>query len=491
MAAEGSDIEVFAAAEGMSLELEGAGTAPTVEGASALDRRSIVGQRVLFVSPDTSDSILMERTLVDDGLILMTADSSDTAIRRATEFTPSLVIVDEKGVPDHRDLAAELRRLTGRDQLPVILLTEGIRDSDPDFMSDPATDYLERPFSHPMLRSRVRAWVARTVIGQPETPAAPRPVRAEDALDVDVARNTHDDASALAQTTLFRDLDESQVAELIASASDQVFPAGYPILREGERGTSVFIIMSGKVRIMEAIAEGPADMFLGELGSGEIFGEIGFLRDSPRSATVATLERTRCLVLSQSEFRDVLESSAALCLALLRVIAGRLADADRLLARYAPDPLTGLPGRRAFQDLYDRLAGGARRRGQGLILLLIDIANLRTINDELGYAVGDDVLRATAEALVESSRATDLIARMGADDFAVLLIDTDTQHCDNIRRRVADNLADLAREHGLHGVIRFDVGVAVSETVPDNMDALLREADEEMQKAKFQNTAGI
>ena len=157
--------------------------------------------------------------------------------------------------------------------------------------------------------------------------------------------------------------------------------------------------------------------FLASSVREKIFGEIGFLRDTPRSATVATLEQTRCLVLPQQDFLTTLEASPALCIALLRVLAGRLAEADRLLARYAPDPLTGLTGRRAFHDLYHKLSAGARRRGNGAILLLIDIDNLRGVNDAFGYAVGDDVLKATAEALMQSSRTTDLVARYGSDEF--------------------------------------------------------------------------
>ena len=225
-------------------------------------------------------------------------------------------------------------------------------------------------------------------------------------------------------------------------------------------------------------------MFLGELGAGEIFGEIGFLRDTPRSATVVTLEQTRCLVLPQKEFLETLESSPALCIALLRVLAARLADADRLLARYAPDPLTGLPGRRAFHDLYHKLTAGARRRSDGVILLLIDIEHLRGINDTFGYAVGDEVLRATAEALIQSSRTTDLIARYGSDEFAVLLVEADPADADRITERVNEHLAALALRQELPIGIHYAVGIAVSDQAPENVDGLLRTADEEIQKKK-------
>ena len=152
--------------------------------------------------------------------------------------------------------------------------------------------------------------------------------------------------------------------------------------------------------------------------------------------------------------------------------------------------MTGLPGRRAFNDLYRRLAAGTHRRGSGVILLLIDIENLSGINNEMGYSFGDDVLKSTAEALLESSRATDLIARCGGAEFAVLLIATEISQCDVLTRRVNEKLADLTRQRGLHGVIRYDVGVAVNDTPTEDLDTMMRIADEEMRKRKKRKTAG-
>lgn len=487
---EGARIEVFAAAERMELEIKGTHPTEATRSVSALEHRSIVGERVLLVSPDANDSAIMEQTLVDDGLILMTASDSAAALKRSEEFSASLVIVDEKSVPDHPALISELRLRAGRPKLPVILLTHQGDIEEAHFLSEAATDYLERPFSLPMLRSRVRAWVARTAEAPPtrsgEIRSTPGP-RNSGTMDRETPSPPRSDGTdELAQTQLFRDIDPAQLSELIANASEQTFPAGYAILQEGDPGTSVYVILSGRVRIMESVPEGPADLFLGELGSGEIFGEIGFLREVPRSASVVTLERTRCIVLPQREFLDALEVTPALCVSLLRVIAGRLTDADRLLARYAPDPLTGLPGRRAFQDLYHRLAAGARRRGNGVILMLIDIENLGGINDELGYSVGDDVLKATAEALMEVSRATDLIARYGGDEFALVLIDTNSEHCDLITKRVRETLDELTRQRGLYGVIHYDVGIAAEAEAPADLNSLLRRADDMMQKKKLE-----
>ena len=484
-------IDVFAAAEQMELQIQGEGLHSEIARESALEHRSTLGQRVLFVSSDPNDFTLMERTLVEDGLILMPAFDAMGALKRCEEFAPAIAIVDGNALGIHPQFVQTLRQKTGNPDLPVVVLTQGhdLGSAKSGFVD--ATDYLERPFSPPMLRTRVRAWISRTVLEKHA--ARSRSGSRQDKRSAPATPETSSGnyTAVLKKTALFQHLDVAQLNDLISNASEQVFPPGYPILSEGDAGTSVFIIVSGRVRIVEAVPDGPADMFLGELGAGEIFGEIGFLRDSPRSATVATLEQTRCLVLPQADFLITLESSPALCIALLRVLAGRLAEADRLLARYAPDPLTGLPGRRAFHDLYHRLAAGARRRGNSAILVLIDINNLRGINADFGYTIGDDVLKATAEALRRSSRTTDLIARYGSDEFAVLLTDADPRVCDQITARINEHVATLAKQKILPPGVRFDVGIAISEQAPETVDGLLRIADEEIQKKKARKAQSI
>lgn len=478
-------MDVFAAAEQMVLDIHGQGSRSAASGNSALQRRSIAGERVLLVSPNDSDFALIERMLVEDGLVLMPVSDTATALTRAEEFSPSLVMMDASLMHTNTGIFVErLRDISAKPNLPIMILTDNPETVNAKPAADYASDYIERPFNPPMLRSRVRVWLARTVI---EDLAKDKPlgeVKSRDRGDTGPQRLKTRDADTLARTTLFRHLDPLQLSNLISHATEQIFPTGHVILREGEHGTSVFIILSGRVRIISTIADGPVDMFLGEVGPGEIFGEIGFLRDTPRSATVIALERTRCLLLSQKEFLHILSSSPALCIALLRVLASRLANADWQLARYAPDALTSLPRRRAVHDLYHRLVPGAQRRKSNVTLLLFDVENLRAINNAFGYGVGDDVLRAMSEALLESSPASDLIARYSSGEFVVLLLDTTAEECTQIGTRVSEHLAKLVSTKALPVEVRYDIGTAVSDNVPENIDALLRAADDEIQKKR-------
>jgi diguanylate cyclase (GGDEF)-like protein len=98
--------------------------------------------------------------------------------------------------------------------------------------------------------------------------------------------------------------------------------------------------------------------------------------------------------------------------------------------------------------------------------------------------VGDDVLKATAEALRQSSRTTDLLARYGSDEFTVLLTDTDPEVCDQITARVNEQVATLKKQQKLPAEVHYDFGIAVSEETPETVDGLLRKADEEIRKKK-------
>ena len=267
----------------------------------------------------------------------------------------------------------------------------------------------------------------------------------------------------------------------MARASEHTYTSGQVVIRQDDPGGTAYAIISGRVRILESVPDSPMEMFLGELGPGEIFGEIGGLRYRPRSASVVTLERTRCLSIPAEDFVQMLRESPELSMALLRVLAGRLYEADRLLARYAPDPLTGLPGRRAFQEVYRRLTAGAKRRRASVVLLVIDVLHLKDINDRFGYSVGNDVLRTVADALIESSRSSDLVARHGGDEFALLLIEAAANDAELVINRVQQKLRQLAIYRNLPLTIECHCGYAFSQNPPDAPDELLRIADEDMQ----------
>lgn len=487
VAAQHSPLEVFAAAEGLTLELRGERGRPEVPSLSALWRRPITGKRVLVVGGTEAEVGAIAQELEEDQLVLVRAPSKLAALASVEGAAPDLAIVDSR-LPEGAgsDLIQPLRDRSGRGALPILLLTDD-PGATPPHANTGATDYLAKPFSPPMLRSRVRAWLARAAAETgPGKVAAPP--RAPDRRSGRIVLRTDKKKSlleAIASVPVFQALNRSQLQTLARRASLQIFEAGREIVRADAPPDLLFLLVSGRARVFAPADELlQSELVLAELGRGEVFGEIGILADRPRSATVVAVERTQCLVVPASDFSAVLQAAPNLCLALLQVLARRIYDTDRRLARYAPDPLTGLPRRRAFYDQYPHLAAQADRTGSKLLLGLLDIVNLKAINDRFGYGAGDEVVRTVADALRDSARRSDLVARYGGDEFVVLLVGAKPNTIDVIAERVRSRLAELAPVRGLPVTVECAVGVAIADVPPEGPDKLLLQADQDMQRKK-------
>jgi diguanylate cyclase (GGDEF)-like protein len=479
--AANSSLEVFAAAEGLELQIDGKSRATAHSSDSALERRPVIGGRVLIVTGRTGDINAIEQVLAEDGLVINSATTGQMAVERAAQLIPDLVIVSSRlSDGDGASFIQPIRTVMEKPELPILILTEEHDGSDALYSAESiATDYLTNPFSPPMLRTRVRAWLARTMGSVLDNAALPLQTK-QPAVRPSTAGHVAS-AEILTSVDLFRSLNANQLDKLLAKSSQRAYPPGHAIIRQGEPGHSIYVVLSGRVRVVEALPDNPAEMFLGELGQGEVFGELGILRERPRSATVIPLEKTVCLVVPENDFMDALHTSPEMALGLVRILAGRLYEADRMLARYGPDPLTGLPGRRAFHELYKRMASGARRRGTSVLLVAVDVVHLKTINDRYGYTVGDDVLRTVADVLIDSSRGTDLIARYGSDEFAALLVEANADHVSAVVRRIQQKFQHAVVQRGLPVEAELRVGTAVSAKAPETIDELLRVADSSFQ----------
>jgi diguanylate cyclase (GGDEF)-like protein len=97
---------------------------------------------------------------------------------------------------------------------------------------------------------------------------------------------------------------------------------------------------------------------------------------------------------------------------------------EELFERASNDPLTGLSNRRVFEDRIHSMIDSAKRHQHPLSMISMDLDNFKMINDNLGHQVGDDVLRSVAQVLKQAVRSTDLLVRMGGDEFLLILDNT-------------------------------------------------------------------
>jgi diguanylate cyclase (GGDEF)-like protein len=498
VAAAGGGLDVFAAAEGLELNLKGRGLVPTVAELSALRRRSIAGGRVLVVSSNEDEIADITKVLTGDFLVLLPTSDMRTALARASVFSPDLAIIDGR-LPDGEGatLIPALRALLNRDLFPVILLTRHQESSGHLQINDlSCIDLLTKPFSPPMLRARVRAWLGRTLMVEGVSPVGHR-VREAQAVPARDAPPSAESAGRplpkvnyaeiLSTMPLFKPLSREQLEKLVDRAIERLYPAGHVVVHQGEPSDSIFVVLTGRVRIIVAAPDLPlGERFLAEAGEGELIGELGVLRDKPRSATVETVEKTRCLQLPQEDFLEALRKSTGLARVLLKRLSDRINEADHMTVRYAPDPLTGLGSRRAFHDQYRRLAAVARRRKCGIVVLVLDILHLRAINDQFGYTIGDEVLRAVADVLMDSVRATDLLARYGGDEFVLLMVDAGSVDVEHLVSRLQAKLGEMGPRRGLPAPVQFTTGAAISQDPPETADDLVRIAEQEIYQKKSQ-----
>ncbi|HEX2839673.1 bifunctional diguanylate cyclase/phosphodiesterase [Hyphomicrobium sp.] len=154
-----------------------------------------------------------------------------------------------------------------------------------------------------------------------------------------------------------------------------------------------------------------------------------------------------------------------------------------LLHRTLHDILTGLPNRRLLVDRIER-ALAAARRGRQTAVMLIDVDYFKSINDNLGHAAGDELLRGVAERLRSCVRETDTVARLGGDEFAVLL--TDEQPCDAaiVARRILESIRRPVVIEGKQLRIGVSIGIAQPPLDGITTDEILKSADVALYKAK-------
>ncbi len=149
------------------------------------------------------------------------------------------------------------------------------------------------------------------------------------------------------------------------------------------------------------------------------------------------------------------------------------------------DVLTGLPNRRLLEERLEEAVGTARRDGRGLAVLFVDLDRFKSVNDTLGHAVGDQLLRAVAGRLRESLRPCDTVARLGGDEFVVLLPDVATaQAASETAARLLDHLCAPygVADHVLH--VTASIGIALYPRDGADPRSLLERADVAMYKAK-------
>jgi len=172
-------------------------------------------------------------------------------------------------------------------------------------------------------------------------------------------------------------------------------------------------------------------------------------------------------------------------LGLVQDITERKQVEDKLRELATVDSLTGLSNRRYFLEIAAREVERSRRYRIPLSLVMLDVDRFKSINDTHGHDVGDQTLRALATIGLSGIRTVDAFGRLGGEDFAILLPETDITKAQEVSERLREAFAAYQGQGKNGASVGFTVSFGVTETLPqDSLDSLLRRADGAMYEAK-------
>ena len=242
----------------------------------------------------------------------------------------------------------------------------------------------------------------------------------------------------------------AEVGAIFAAGTLRRFRVGEAIVTEGAPGESMFFLVEGTA---EARLE--AGLRVRNYVPGSYFGELSFINPGHRrSITIVATSDAALHELDQKSIQSLMTTHASAIFTLLRRACAFLVDAERALIAdlrkqnaalqetvkkldftqrrlsqeeetARTDALTGLYNRRGFDAEAPNFLERARAVGLGLALIAMDLDHFKPVNDQLGHAAGDEVLRQVGKILQASVRKSDLPCRTGGDEFIIVLADLD------------------------------------------------------------------
>jgi diguanylate cyclase (GGDEF)-like protein len=184
---------------------------------------------------------------------------------------------------------------------------------------------------------------------------------------------------------------------------------------------------------------------------------------------------------------DVLASSTYLRVPILM----EYEDLKKLQINAATDPLTGLYNRRLFEEHFEKELNRALRYNQHLALVILDLHQFKEVNDRFGHPQGDLFLQTAAATLRKSLRTSDYAFRIGGDEFALLLVHSDSEQANTLARRIRANFGSAVQSMVQASVgLGLDYGIAVFPGDGDQKDVLVRIADQRLYEMKHLQRGG-
>jgi two-component system cell cycle response regulator len=443
--------------------------------------------RVLVVDDILPNVKLLEAKLTSEYYDVLTATNGEEALQSVEQDSPDLILLDVM-MPgmDGFEVCTRIKQNAALAHIPVVMVT-ALTDTEDKVrgLECGADDFLTKPINDTALMARVRSlvrlkmttdeWRVREntanqlgvleghsdVMSQSADRAKIMIIEDKDFEERKIIETLQEDENEIVSVSSGMELMEKIVAEpydlLIISLNleDEDGLRLCSHLRSNEKTRTTPILMIGEEQDMDRIAHGL------EIGAHDYV-----LRPVERSELRARV-RTQ---IRRKRFQERLKSSYEISLSMALT-----------------DSLTGLYNRRYLEAHLEKLLEKNRQDRKSLAVLMVDIDNFKSVNDTYGHNVGDEILKVFAQRLKDGLRPTDLIARLGGEEFTVILPDVTKERAHMVAERLRRNIAQdpitcSAPEGALN--ITTSIGGALIDYEPHTVAEALERADKMLYKAK-------
>jgi diguanylate cyclase (GGDEF)-like protein len=187
----------------------------------------------------------------------------------------------------------------------------------------------------------------------------------------------------------------------------------------------------------------------------------------------------------EADAAGFMDQGDTLLLLSLRNLATRNSKDQEIRHQAHYDPLTGLPNRALFMDRLAHELVRAQRRKSRVALMFIDLDRFKWVNDTLGHAAGDQLLKEVGQRLLSCFRKSDTVARLGGDEFTVILPDmAKGPYAERVAREILTHLEQVFILGGQEAYISGSIGITIFPDDASDVDGLIKNADSAMYKAK-------